>query len=151
MAHVGRPKRPPRPCANTWCTRPHHAKGYCATCYQRAWSTSDPARATTVHREWQLSRADVDEIAVQRLTAGDPPERTTLGEREEAVRRLHAHGLNDRQIADRMHRRVLFVWRIRDRLGLPANQHGPQLSTEIYFVDHLSRSRLKRIRQAPAT
>ncbi|MCA1223446.1 hypothetical protein [Streptomyces sp. 8L] len=83
--------------------------------------------------------------------AGDPPERTRLGDREEAVRRLHAAGLNDREIADRLHRRVLFVWRVRDRLGLPANQRGPARQGETYFTEHLARARLKTILERGAT
>lgn len=142
--------RPPlnRKCSNDWCDRKHFARGYCHTCYHRGWSSGDMARAATVHFEWDLSRVDVDEAAVRRLMAGDPPERTTLGDREEAVRRLHAFGLNDREIADRMRRRVLFVWRVRDRLGLPANQRGHARRGGVYFTEHLARARLARITSA---
>ncbi|MFE9337783.1 hypothetical protein [Streptomyces sp. NPDC007063] len=106
-------------------------------------------RAKTVHREWQISRIDVDEVAVQRLVDGDPPERTQLGDREEAVRRLHAQGLNDREIADRLRRRVLYVWRVRDRLGLPANQRGSARRGDVYFTDHLARARAARRQPHP--
>jgi hypothetical protein len=108
------------------------------------------SRAAVVHSQWQLSRADVDEIAVGRLLAGDAPERTTLGEREEAVRRLHAYGLNDREIADRLRRTVQFVCRTRSRLGLPANQRGPARRGEAYFTDHLARARATRVRRQAA-
>jgi len=142
--------RPPlnRKCGNAWCDRKHFARGYCHTCYHRGWSSGDMGRARTVHREWEISRTDVDEVAVQRLMAGDPPERTRLGDREEAVRRLHALGLNDREIAERMRRRVLYVWRVRDRLGLLANQRGNARRGEVYFTDHLASGRLKAIRSA---
>lgn len=146
-ARTGRPPKPKHPCANDWCTRPHFARGYCHTCYHRGWSSGDMDRAKTVHREWELSRIDIDEVVVRRLMAGDPPERTRLGDREEAVRRLHALGLNDREIADRMRRRVLFVWRVRDRLGLPANQRGPARRGDVYFTDHLARARMKSIQR----
>lgn len=141
--------RPPlnRTCSNGWCDRKHFARGYCHTCYYRGWSSGDMERAKIVRREWDLSRTDVDEIAVQRLMAGDPPERTTLGDREEAVRRLHAFGLNDREIADRMRRRVLFAWRVRERLGLPANQRGSARRNEAYFTEHLARSRMNAIQR----
>lgn len=142
--------RPPgnRRCGNDWCDRKHFARGYCHTCYHRGWSSGDMDRATVVHQEWDLSRKDVDEAAVRRLMSGDPPEKTTLGDREEAVRRLHALGLNDREIADRIRRRVLFVWRVRERLGLPANQRGPARRGETYFTEHLARARLAAIRAA---
>lgn len=105
-------------------------------------------RARTVHTEWELSRTDIDEVAVQRLYAGDIPPTTTLGDREEAVRRLHALGFNDREIADRLRRRVLFVWRVRERLGLPPNQRGPRRARQVYFTDHLARQRFLRIERA---
>jgi hypothetical protein len=148
---MGRPPKPKQPCTNDWCDRLQHARGYCHACYQRGWSTGDMGRAATVHREWDLSRVDVDEAAVQRLMAGNPPERTTLGDREEAVRRLHSFGLNDREIAERMHRRVLYVWRVRDRLGLPANQRGHARRGNVYFTDHLARARLKAIQSRKAS
>lgn len=139
--------RPPlnRKCSNGWCDRKHFAKGFCHTCYYRGWASGDMSRATTVRREWDISRIDVDEAAVDRFVAGDPPERSTLGDREEAVRRLHSYGLNDREIADRMRRRVLFVWRVRERLGLPANQRGPARREQVYFTGHLARARLKSV------
>lgn len=139
--------RPPsnRKCGNDWCERKHFAKGFCHACYTRGWSSGDMSRALTVRREWDLSRTDVDEAAVRRLMSGDPPERTTLGDREEAVRRLHSFGFNDREIAERLRRRVLFVWRVRERLGLPANQRGPARRGQVYFTEHSARTRLLRI------
>ncbi len=132
-------------CVNQWCDRPRVAFGYCHTCYMRAWSSGDPDRAKTVSRAWELSRADVDPVSVERLVSGDHPATTSLGEREAAVRYLHELRLNDRQIADRLHRTVQFVQRTRKRLGLPANQTGPSRRSEVYFTDHLARSRAKRL------
>lgn len=141
--------RPPsnRQCGNDWCDRKHFARGYCHTCYMRGWSSGDMSRAAAVSREWGISRTDVDHAAVHRLMKGDPPEKTTLGDREEAVRRLHAFGLNDREIAERIRRRVLFVWRVRQRLGLPANQRGSARAGQVYFTEHLARERLRAIKR----
>lgn len=142
--------RPPgnRKCGNDWCTRKHYARGYCHTCYMRGWSSGDSARGRVIHRAWEIGRTDVDEAAVRRLVSGDPPARTTLGDREEAVRRLHAYGLNDRQIADRLRRRTLYVWRVRERLGLRANQYGSARAGEVYVTGHLARARLRTIERS---
>ena len=140
----------PQPCANTWCSRPRRSKGYCEACYQRAWRSGDPARATTLHTPYSVTRNDIDEAAVQRIVDGDPPDHTTVGEREEAVRRLHAYGLNDREIADRIGHSISMVWNTRTRLGLPRNQRGPRRLNEAYFTDHLARSRQQRARRAAA-
>jgi len=64
--------------------------------------------------------ASVDEIAVERAVMGEPPDRMTVAEREEAVRRLYGRGWSDRQIATRLG--IPFpatVGKIRRRLGLP--------------------------------
>lgn len=106
-----------RTCSNDWCDRPHSGRGFCKQCYARGAKAGDWSRCLKVAGRAALERADVDPIAVQRLIDGDPPERTTLGEREAAVRALHALGLTDRQIAERM--RWPRVQQMRKRLGLP--------------------------------
>jgi len=144
----GRPPKPKQPCTNDWCNRPQHAKGYCQACYTRGWKAGDMDRAQTVHREWEISRVDIDEVAVVRLRRGDVPEHTTLGDREQAVRELHALGLNDREIADRLRRPVLFVWRTRQRLGLAAVQRGPRRRGEIYLSDEVAWNKYRKQRRA---
>lgn len=109
---------PSRRCSNDWCDRPHSARGFCAQCYWRGWMSGDWTRATRKYREWERQRLDVDPVAVQRLIAGDPPERTTVGEREAAVRELHAQGASDREIAFRLSLPMGSVGGIRRRLGL---------------------------------
>lgn len=142
------PQGQPPTCANAWCLRPRRCKGYCNACYQRAWRTGDPVRATVLHTPYSVSHTDIDEAAVQRIVDGDAPDHTTVGEREEAVRRLHAHGLNDVEIATRIGRSISMVLRARTRLGLPANQRGPRRLAEVYFTDHLTRSRINARRPA---
>ncbi|MFJ2630892.1 hypothetical protein ACIO6U_02865 [Streptomyces sp. NPDC087422] len=148
-ATTAQPPQGPTPtCANAWCPRPRRCKGYCNACYQRAWRTGDPERATVLHTPYGVSRTDIDEAAVQRIVDGDAPEHTTVGERDEAVRRLHACGLNDVEIASRIGHSVSMALRARTRLKLPANQRGPRRLAEAYFTDHLTRSRMNARRGA---
>lgn len=55
-----------------------------------------------------------------RATGGEPMN-LTVSEREEAVRRLHAVGLSDGAIAERLHMAGRTALRVRHRLGLEAN------------------------------
>lgn len=100
-------------CTVTRCTGPHRSLGYCEAHYRRyrryGTPLGQPARDSYV-----------DEIAVARTIAGDPPARLTQAEREEAVRRMHARGLHDRLIAERLGVRRAWASRIRRRLDLPA-------------------------------
>lgn len=116
----------PTTCINDWCERPHHAQGYCGPCYTRGRNVGDMSRsAMRPYEVLATRRADIDEMAVTRLVDGDMPGHTTAGERWEAVRRLHALGLDDGEIATRVHLAPQSVWRIRNReLGLPANKRG---------------------------
>ena len=97
----------------TLCPNPHRSLGYCEAHYRRYRRYGDPlgqpARDTYV-----------DEIAVQRAVAGDPPDHLTQTEREEAVRRLHAHGLNDREIGERLGVQRAWARKVRARIGLPS-------------------------------
>lgn len=112
-------------CVNDWCGRPRRTSGYCVVCYQRGYRAGDMARAAMrPYQVWTTAYADVDEAAVERLVSGDPPERATVGERRVAIRRLHALGLSDGQIAKRIGCTVGTVWRARKQLGLSANRHG---------------------------
>ena len=65
---------------------------------------------------------DVDEIAVERAVAGEPPERLTTAEREAAVARLLliGDGITLVEIAQRVGCHKTHVGRIRDRLGMPS-------------------------------
>lgn len=69
----------------------------------------------------ELPELDVDEIALERRLAGDRTVRLTKLERREAVRRLHAQGLTDHPIADRIGTSAETVRADRARIGLPAN------------------------------
>lgn len=51
---------------------------------------------------WSLTVAEVDEMAVERLVAGDRPEQFTSFERREAVRQLHQLGVSKKEIARRL-------------------------------------------------
>jgi hypothetical protein len=101
-----------------------------------------------VIRPWEGQRQDVDDAAVERLCAGDRPDRFSVGDREAAVSTLHALGMNDREIGDRLRTSARAVRAVRTRLGLPANQCGNARSGELYFTDHLAGARLKAIRAA---
>lgn len=67
------------------------------------------ARGAT-HAAWQ---AEVDQVAVERAVAGDPPVGMTRGERVEAVRLLALAGLSDSQIAVQLRIQVRSVERLR--------------------------------------
>lgn len=109
-------------CTNDWCNRPPAARGYCKTCYSRGKQAGDMTRATLRPFEiLQLRHEDIDEIAVERLIAGDKPEHTTIGEREAAIRHLHAAGLSDRRIGEHIGVSAACVYYRRRALGLPAN------------------------------
>jgi len=85
----------------------------------------DPTyRATDRFRHIPAAQLEVDEMAVERAIAGNPPATLTCAEREEAVRRLHALHLTDPQIAERTRLCGQTVLRIRKRLGLPSH-HNP--------------------------
>lgn len=102
-----------RPCTTDRCPNPRRARGYCTTCLGRLDRYGDPEYSPA---------ASVDEIAVDRAVAGEPPDRLTVAEREEAVRRLHARGWSDRRIAARVGLEFpATVAKIRLRLGLPPN------------------------------
>lgn len=116
-----------RTCINEWCTRPHVALGYCKACYSRGFQAGDMTRAAMRPFEIHaVRREDVDEIAVERLIAGDPPEHITVGEREAAIRRLHATGLSDPQIGARIGVSASCVFYRRKALGLAANPQWPR-------------------------
>lgn len=67
---------------------------------------------------------DIDQVAVERRTAGDHTVQLTREERLAAIERLHAAGLNDHQIADRLGYNARTVLRDRQHLGLPANEQA---------------------------
>lgn len=67
------------------------------------------------HEKMRRTFAEVDEIAVERMTMGQPPAHTTRGERQEAVLILTGRGLNARQIAERIQVTDRTVRRLRAR------------------------------------
>lgn len=69
-------------------------------------------------RTCKRGELDVDEIAVERAVAGQPPERLTTAEREAAVAQLLLAGLDLVEIARRVRCHRAHVGRIRDRLGV---------------------------------
>jgi hypothetical protein len=125
---------PDQTCTNEWCPRPLHAKGFCGPCYRRGWAAGDMRRARIRYGMWGQSRTSIDDVVVDRLCAGDVPEDTTLGEREAAVRRLHALGLNDREIEVRLRRPAKYATKVRRRLGLPSNQAGGRRAGQVYVT-----------------
>lgn len=107
------PQTPTARCAIAKCNKPHRSLGWCEAHYRRWRRYGDPL-GQPVRDEY------VDEIAVLRVVAGDPPEHLTQADREEAVRRLHARGLNDREIGERLGVQRAWARKIRARLELPA-------------------------------
>lgn len=69
-------------------------------------------------RTCKRGELDVDEIAVERAVAGQPPERLTTAEREAAVAQLLLAGLDLVEIARRVGCHRAHVGRIRDRLDV---------------------------------
>lgn len=61
---------------------------------------------------------DVDEVAVERAVAGEPPERLTTAEREAAVALLLLEGLGRAEIARRVRCDRAHIGRIKNRLGV---------------------------------
>jgi hypothetical protein len=97
-------------CRVDGCENRHSAKDLCAMHYERWTRHGDP--------EW--TPAEVDEIAVERAVRGDRPDRLTVAEREQVVRRLHRVRLSDGRIADHLDIGATAVQQIRTRLDLPA-------------------------------
>ncbi|MFC4512583.1 hypothetical protein [Streptomyces ehimensis] len=93
-----------------------------------------------VYRPYGKQGADLDEVAVDRLVAGDPPASVTRPERAAAVRRLHGQGLTDSQIAARLGVERVVAWRVRTRMGLPINRERTRSETEAgapaYLLPH---------------
>ncbi|MFD5631622.1 hypothetical protein [Streptomyces sp. NPDC127072] len=129
-----------RTCANDWCTRPYHARGFCRICYTRGWAAGDMRRARIRYENWGQSRTTIDDVVVDRLCAGDVPDETTLGEREAAVRRLHALGWNDAEVAAQLRRPKQYAAKVRRRLGLPPNQVGGRRVGQVYVSRDRDRS-----------
>lgn len=110
-------------CTNEWCNRPRCARGFCRPCYFRGLQAGDMTRSTMQpFAICAQKHEDVDDVAVQRLITGDIPEHTTIGERETAIRHLHALGLSDSQIGRRIGVSASCVYYRRKALALPANQ-----------------------------
>lgn len=87
------------------------ARGWCHRCYQRWLYHGNPS--------FVPSRA-VDVMAVERAVFGDRPAVLTTAERELVVKRLNRLGLSDARIAEHLDIGKAGVWRIRNRLGVPA-------------------------------
>lgn len=79
-------------------TTTSHGRLYCRTC--------------------KRGEQDVDEMAVARAVAGDPPSRLTVAEREAAVAQLSLMGFGVVEIAQRVGCSRWAAWDIRRRLGL---------------------------------
>jgi DNA-binding NarL/FixJ family response regulator len=79
-----------------------------------AWRVKSARKRIAARGRLQQDRfsQQVDEIAVERATAGDPV-RLTIRERSVAVRRLLRHGLTSRAIAERLHLSTRTVERYR--------------------------------------
>lgn len=92
-------------------------------------------------RRWHF----IDEIAVERAVAGDPPEHLTPAERRAVVRRLHARGCSDGEIAARSGMVTETAMRIRHELGLPAIEQGDGITTQFS-----ARGALQRRKRAAA-
>ncbi|MEV7466210.1 hypothetical protein AB0O20_06795 [Streptomyces kronopolitis] len=124
-------------CTRPACGRRHYALGLCQRDYLRQRKHDDPA---ATYRPYELQKSDVDEAAVRRLMAGDPPAAYTRPERAEAVRQLHGAGLTDNQIAARIRVERVTVWRVRTRMGLPTNRERTRREagggTPSYLLPH---------------
>jgi hypothetical protein len=95
-------------------------------CYTIGMGTAQAAKPKERLRK-PPSSEDVDWVVVERALNVGYDGKTTIGERREIVRRAHARGWNDAEIAK--HTRAMShktALRIRAELGLPAvsvNQH----------------------------
>jgi len=70
----------------------------------RAWKQRCKACTSEAIRTYGIStQAEVDEVAVQRLLAGQPPARTTRAERQQAVAYLLGKHMTNEAIARRLH------------------------------------------------
>jgi hypothetical protein len=94
--------------------RPYYARGSCQRCYWRERKRAASRRQGASPRP--LRKGGVDPLAVDRLIAGDRPERWTVAEMTAAVGLLTAYRYPRRLIADRLrctrrtvtrHRRLL--------------------------------------------
>ena len=101
-----------RACTAPGCNAKHLARNYCYVHYWRWYRYGTPTPAV-------LPSRDVDEIAVERAIAGDPPDHLTFAERELVVRALHARKMPDPWIAEHLDIGPYGVRSIRQRLGLP--------------------------------
>ena len=73
-------------------------------------------------RTCKRGELDVDEVAVARAVAGEPPERLTPAEREAAIAQLLLMGYGAAEIARRVNCHRTRVMRIRDQLGVAARK-----------------------------
>lgn len=103
-------------CKIDQCQRTHEALGYCHRHYERVRLTGNPH---------VVPSRDIDEMTVDLAVRGYPTGRLTIGEREEAVRRLHQAGATYQETANRVGLAGLSgVYAIKKRLGLVAGQDG---------------------------
>lgn len=82
-------------CEWNGCDSTARIKGLCGRHYNRQWAALN---VVTDRARWSSVFADVDEIVVERLVAGDLSVTFTSYERREAVRRLVAAGMPKNQI-----------------------------------------------------
>lgn len=106
-----------RACTVPNCNDKHVARGYCQIHYCLWYRHGTPTPEV-------LPSRDVDEVAVARAVAGDPPGHLTIAERELVVRALHARHLPDSHIAACLDVGANGVRGIRLRLDLPAVTRG---------------------------
>lgn len=119
----------PAPRVPTLCRNGHRRRvgGRCEECDRAAWDR----RFWAVHEGHRVTeegptgrrrclqctphRFDVDEVAVLRAVAGDPPQRLNPAERAAAVLQLHERQLPPEVIAERVGCSVRTVWRVYHR------------------------------------
>lgn len=92
----------------------------------------------------------IDDIAVQRAIEGDRTVALTLPERDHAIRMLHARGLNDAQIGDRLGCSGDLVLRARREHGLPANPNPDYIDWTAFGRINPVPSRARRHRKPTA-
>lgn len=92
----------------------------------------------------------IDDIAVQRAIEGDRTVTLTIPERDHAVRLLHARGLNDAEIGDRLGCSADVILRTRRQHHLPANPNPEHIDWASFGRINPVPSRARRHRKATA-
>lgn len=108
----------------------HRGHKFCLPCrretaragYRRRWNKRHKGHAIAIDRAGRRycrtcpRTWSIDDAAIERAIAGDPPERLSVAERQEAVIRLRQLGVSGQKVAERVGCTDRTVWRILRRV-----------------------------------